>query len=495
MASMEQMLSMMENMDFFGDLTKGAKKLMAAEKKGRIPDDLDFGVVAVCASCKQNILPPKKPMRCASCKAVIYCSKECSKEDWNKGTGLKYFTHKQLCPDNKRHMLRLPETQAILTSFPWGRLETDGTFNDSIARGRFDVLGGSNFGFWSHRGGPVPHQNMGELGEISPYTAMLKSMLGKFDHLDGKDLLGTKHLTDAEGWKLPDRLIPYRHFASVDRRPQLVTKEIDSWDAWHEWRKLPKESPAALLMSFPLSAYWLIVHCLKVTGPSAGSAGKRIPLRIHAIGAEVELNYLPLFSEIALLLPYHDIKLVFFGQSVQKLVEEGKKSDPQSLVAKSSTSSPVFAYKAPKECGSGSIELYLHGDSLTWSPDMLDRSSGRPDAIIALNAGLGSYGEWVPVIQAAHLASLPFAVTEYAEQSCEQQRLTFPRMLGPRVPARKEYAIELNPFQRPGQRGIPMYRLPNVVNGFTLVVWKADVDMEPGSELGVTEPEGLEELD
>ncbi len=55
-----------------------------------------------------------------------------------------------------------------------------------------------------------------------------------------------------------------------------------------------KESPAALLMSFPLSAYWLVVHCLKVTSPSAGSAGKRVPLRIHAIGTEVELNYLPL---------------------------------------------------------------------------------------------------------------------------------------------------------------------------------------------------------
>ncbi|KAK0481346.1 hypothetical protein IW261DRAFT_1470377 [Armillaria novae-zelandiae] len=482
MASMEQMLSMMGNMDFFGDLTKGAKKLMAAEKKGRISDDLDFGVMPVCASCKQNIFPPKKPMRCAACKAVIYCSKECSKDDWNKGTGLKYLTHKQLCPDNKRHMLRLPETQAILNSFPWGRLETDGTFNDSIARGRFDVLGGSNFSFWSHRGGPVPHQNMGELGKIgeaSPYTSMLKSMLGKFDHLDGKDLL-----------------IPYRHFASLDKRPQLVTKEVNSWDAWHEWRKLPKESPAALLMSFPLSAYWLIVHCLKVAGPSAGRAGNRIPLRIHMIGAEVELNYLPLFSEIALLLPYHDIKLVLFGQSVHKLVEEGKKADPQSLVAKSSNSSPVFTYKAPKECGSGSIEIYLHGDSPIWSPDANRRSGlGRPDAIIALNAGLGSYGEWVPVIQAAHLMSLPFAVTEYAEQSCEQQRSMFPRMFEPRVPARKEYVIELNPFQSPGQRGIPMYRLPNVVNGFTLVVWKADVDIESGSEVGAMEPEGLEELD
>ncbi len=40
-----------------------------------------------------------------------------------------------------------------------------------------------------------------------------------------------------------------------------------------------------------------------------------------------------------------------------------------------------------------------------------------------------------------------------------------------------------------------MYRLPNVVNGFTLVVWKADVDIEPASEPGVMEREGQEELD
>ncbi|KAK0209128.1 hypothetical protein DFS33DRAFT_1415392 [Desarmillaria ectypa] len=283
------------------------------------------------------------------------------------------------------------------------------------------------------------------------------------------------------------------------KKPQLVTdcgREMDSWDAWHEWRKLPKESPAALLMSFLLSAYWLIVHCMKMTHPSAGSAGKRVTLRIHAIGAEqagtegISIR----FSEIALLLPYHDIKLVLFGQSVQKLVKEAKKSHPQSLVAKSSTSSPVFVYKAPKECGSGSIEIFLHGDSPTWSPEIMS-PTGRPDGIIAFNAGLGSYREWIPVIQAAHLESLPFVVTEYAEQFCEQQRSTFPRMLGPRVPVRKEYTIELNPFQRPGQRGILMYHLPNVVNGCTLVVWKSDVDIKPGSELGAVERESLEELD
>lgn len=46
----------------------------------------------------------------------------------------------------------------------------------------------------------------------------------------------------------------------------------------------------------------------------------------------------------------------------------------------------------------------------------------------------------------------------------------------------EEFKFQLNPFQRPGQRQIPMYRLPNVVNGFTLIVYKKakTKDLEDG---------------
>ncbi|KAF9040270.1 hypothetical protein BDZ89DRAFT_944960 [Hymenopellis radicata] len=471
-------------MDYFGSLTRGAKSLIEAEKSGRSTEHLDFGVAAVCASCKQTILPPKKLLRCTACKAIIYCSKECSKQDWNLGTALKIQTHKVLCPNNKRHMARLDETQAILTQFPWGRLETDGTFNDSVARGRFDVLGGSDYGFWSHRGGPVPHDNMGELAKLvenDAYVKVLKPLLAKFDHLEGKDLLKEDHLSDVDGWKLETRLIPYRQFPSASKRPQIVTeldRRISSWESWYEWRGLSKESPAALLMSFPLTAYWLITNCLQLTRASAGRPEKRVPLHLHAIGAEVELNYLPLFSELALLLPYHDIKLVLFGQSVEKLLAIAKKSHRLSLAGKSSSSTPVFAYEAPKECGSGRIEIFLHGASSVWGPEMLSAANeygGRPDGVIAFNAGLGSYQAWIPVIQSIHRAVMPFAVTEYTEHSCEMQRATFPQMVRlVNAEPMKEYKIEMNPFQRPGQRGIPSFRLPNIVNGYTMVVCKPE---------------------
>ncbi|KAF9040178.1 hypothetical protein BDZ89DRAFT_1060578 [Hymenopellis radicata] len=474
MAGMDAFLrGMAHNMDYFGSLTTGAKSLIEAEKSGRSTEHLDFGVAAMCASC-------------AACKAIIYCSKECSERDWNLGTALKKLgTHKEFCPINKSHMARHGETQAILTQFPWGRLETDGTFNDYVARGRFDVLGGSDYGFWSHRGGLVPHnfgtEELKTLVENETYARILTPFFATFDHLDGKDLFKEDHLSDVDGWKLETRLIAYRQFPSASKRPQIVTefhRRISNWESWYEWRGLSKESPAALLMSFPLSAYWLVTHCLQLTRASVGRPEKRVPLHLHVIGAEVELNYLPLFSELALLLPYHDIKLVLFGPSVEKLVAIAKKSHRPSLAGKSSSSAPVFAYEAPKECGSGRIEIFLHGASSLWGPEMLSAANeygGRPDGAIALNAGLGAHRTWVPVIQSIHRAVMPFAITEYTEHSCGIQRATFPQIVR-QIYAQpmKEYPIELNPFQRPGQRGVPCFRLPNIVNGFTMVVCKPE---------------------
>jgi hypothetical protein len=168
-------------------------------------------------------------------------------------------------------------------------------------------------------------------------------------------------------------------------------------------------------------------------------------------------------AELALLLPYHDIKLVMFGVAVQNLVEASWRT-PNAVA----NQSPVYAYRAPDACGAGAITVHLHGATATWAPDT---SYGIPDVLVACNAGLGSYHEWMPVIRAAHMLDIPFGVTEYAEQSAEHQRKMFPEIIrGTPAPPREEYEIALNPFQRPGQRGIPSIRLPNVSNGFTIVV-------------------------
>jgi hypothetical protein len=409
-------------------------------------------------------------------------------------------------------MRRVADAQAILRQFPWGRLEKDGGFAKDIALARFGVLG-NDMGFWSHKVGPVPHQKQGRSVMTSTgYGPSHAKFFAKFDHLDGKDLLKNKHLTDEEGWKLPSNLIPYRVFDGprTEKRPVLVTdfgELVKDWDSWYRWRKIPKESPAALLMSFPLTVYHLIVNCLQVSNPMRGRPETRVPLHIHMLGVELELNYLPLcaytnplssfpvintfinrFSELALLLPYHDIKLVMFGPCVHDLSNEALKNpSPESLIGQSSAHSPIFYYTAPEECGSGTLSVLLHTQSSIWDPhEQLSTDTpflydGPPDALVACNAGLASYPEWSLVLQASHLFNIPFATTEYAEQSAETQSSNMQKLLGMYVQARPEYPIELNPFHCPGQRPIPVYRVPNLSNGFTLVVVKKeekDADVE-----------------
>ncbi|KAK7043322.1 zinc finger MYND domain-containing protein 15 [Favolaschia claudopus] len=461
---------------FFGGIVKCAKALIEAEKNGTADtSEYDYSVEATCFVCRQPVF---KVLRCSACKAIIYCGKECAAKHWKTGPPP---VHKSLCSYNKRHMERREYYDSIVKSFPWGRLEADGTFNLDIARARFGVLGGTGTGYWSHRGGTVSHSHQTE-SRPEAYPSAVRELFSAFHHMDGADLLKSKHLTDIEGWKLEEAFIPYIDFPSAEKRPALLMSTLDSWDAWYEWRKLPKASPAALLMSFPLTVYRLLVHCLEVTSPAHASPNKCRPLSIHLLGAEVELNYLPIFAELALLLPYHDINISIFGSAPATLVAAAK-SKPSSLVAKSSlskksTKPPIFEYTAPTECGGSTLAIHLCGDSTVWS---LKTSSPfpAPDALIALNGGLGSYPEWLPVIQEAHRSEIPFGVSEYAEQSAEhtasmlsmrgaaaggKQRMLWEYVLG----------IEANPFHRPGQRNMPAHRMPNHVNRFTIVVVKKD---------------------
>lgn len=432
-------------------------------------------------------------------------------------------------------MERLPEAQAVLSSFPWGRLESDYTFNVDLAKGRFRVLGGTGMGFWSQRGGTVAHSETGE--GFDEYKKLRPQVLRRYDesfkHVDGFDLLRHKgHLTDEEGWRLDKELIPYRDFGKVpeERHPVLVTAfegGVKDWDSWDRWRKLPKRSPAALLMDYPLSVYQLITRTLGLTRPEDGRPDKRIKLCVHLIGAEVELNYLPLyvsplssrrvrsllarFSEIALLLPYHDISLVLWGQSVHGLAEAGAKTALEGSPAKeaSKNGGPIFTYSAPQKLGGGAIKVVLNSDSPIWSFESLHRLTDAspelaPDALVALNAGLGSYRIWMEVVAVAHSLNIPFAVTEYAEQSLEHAvdmqvssspgnpseggMLTDLQLaMAIRGPPARQHPIALNPFHRPGQRSLPCVKMPNLVNGFTMVV--------VGVERSPRKPRTLADLD
>ncbi|KAJ7187875.1 hypothetical protein C8R46DRAFT_1052911, partial [Mycena filopes] len=448
-------------------------------------DDFDFSTTVTCPQCGDLIEGSTKV--CSACKAAVYCSQKCATAAWKTRIHPRSKTHKELCADNKRHMLRTPAFTAVLSQFPWGRVEKDMSFWLSA--------------YWSHRGGPIAHLPAGTLAEeLQPkgnFAPMVQQLLKAFDYLDGSALLETQHSNDRDSWKLEPELIPFLNFSSLWSPPRLATKvEIKDWDSWYSWRRLPKESPAALLLHYVMSVYWLLVDTLHVANPKAGKPDcPRVQLNIHYIGAEVELNFLPLFGELALLLPYTDIKLTCFGQAVHTIVSRAKTSHPKSLAARASPTVPVYSYTAPEDNGSGRIQIFLHGTTDYWTSADADPGSpcGRPDALVAPNAGLASYPQWFPIIIHAHLQEeIPFGATEYAEQSAEAQLALFPELLrdeamqpgsvtqraltdreveAVRKAAGRDwgYEIEMNPFQRPGQRPVPT-RVPNVPNGFTVKV-------------------------
>ncbi|KAG8219968.1 hypothetical protein J3R82DRAFT_973 [Butyriboletus roseoflavus] len=495
----------------------GAAKLKEEmSRPGGQPEKLDFSIMAGCFNCNRPMSQHtgQKLLVCSGCKSAIYCSKKCQVGDWKIGR-FGSDGHKTFCEKNKvgehrsgevrafilyilqRHMLKVPEVRAILKLFPWGKLESDGTFSESLIRAYFGVLGANGYGYWSEAGGSAPHQlqpntlgNQGSPFRVDPVES----------YQDGYLLFLDRHLDDKAGWNLEDRLIPKLHFEPGCEPPIGSSANVVDWKSWYQWRYLPFDSPAALLMHYPLTVYQLLVNVLNVTSPSCGSSEHRQTLNIHYLGAEVELNMLPLFSELALLLPYTDIKLTFFGYAVHTIVQKANK---RSIAAKAKRNEPVYTYESPASMGQSTLAIYLDGDQENWDPRFTSITNNLPDAIVALNAGLLSYRAWMSVILFCHVEEMPFGVTEYAEQSAEVQRDSFSKIihhaipsLGPRMSRAqledlvrpRKYPIELNPFQRPGQRPIGATRLPNLSNGFTIRIVGRDSVKGKGEDSLVREP-------
>ncbi|KAJ6465630.1 hypothetical protein C8R47DRAFT_991349 [Mycena vitilis] len=447
------------------------RQLLYAETSGQ--RGLTFPAGVVCRTCLADGASGTFK-HCSTCKTVLYCSKECQMKDW-KGCMHPYEPHKVWCSVFKSHMGCMSEVQSIIRSFPWGRVEEDGTFFDELARARIGLLGGKGFGFWSQSG-----LGLFEDDEDDQFTKARKlenpaanwarwnkkrENQKKIQFINGQDLLKDNHLTDREGWKLPVEQVVHRDFLGA-QPPRRRLSLLRNWDDWHSWRKVPKSSPASLLMHYPLSIYWMLTDTLKVA--SSGSES-RVHLTVHYIGAEVELNFIPIFAEIAILLPRHDVDLVLFGPCVYYLGLEGAKSEHQSsLIGRSVRDSrvPIFTYDAPEACGSGSIRVLLHTATKHWTIPDLPSYGPKPDAILACNAGLFTYDASREVMAAALGYKIPFAVTDYQQYMLESNASSISK-IGITLPP-----VKLNPFHRPGQRSVGRSVLtPSLENGFVLAVF------------------------
>ncbi|CCM04559.1 uncharacterized protein FIBRA_06740 [Fibroporia radiculosa] len=394
-----------------------------------------------CAGCGKMQEPGEKTLQCSACKAVRYCNATCAKRDWNGVVTPRGVEepHRNTCPNLRNSMMKAPDMRAIAKQFPWVREQKDGTFEFLILRSSLNLAGtGRNFGRWTER----PCCN------------------DRTQYISGSMLLETQHLRERQGWLLPGAHIPWLDFSeSPQPPPRPLPAEFEhTWQNCYGWRGLPIESLSCLLLHWPLTVFRLL-HLLHLAPSKIPS--QRRQLIVHYLGAEKELDFLPIYGELALLLPNTDLDLVFFGPGVPPLPKEAKKKP---------------------------------GGGQFWDGVGLKPTSKLPDAMIACNAGLSSYMEWKPAVVASRALSIPFAVTDFNEISVRSDISLVFKMLPMwagmvqwpvgRAMTRSEqqrveetpgahFELGLNPFMHLGPRQEVNTRVPSSVSGFEMVVTPA----------------------
>ncbi|KAJ7160055.1 hypothetical protein C8R46DRAFT_1353845 [Mycena filopes] len=334
-----------------------------------------------CNSCQQLV---ENVRVCSACKIVIYCSPKCAKAGWR--------SHKGVCSAAKRDGERIPKFKGVVAQFAFLDVgwNTGGDFILDFALMQFGLVGTSRkvVGYWA------THERRQEAVD---------------DVLDAPWSL----LSEEEGWRLPAHCVPSLALESSENRPSFPPKFEGNWKSYYEWRRLPMSSPAAVLLHWPLAVY----VCLKELGFVLGiPAEPRRKLKVFYLGARDELCILPVFGELALLFPNTDLDLVVFGQNTGRAVERAKSR------GKTESARPcVFEYSAPTACGGGALRIFIDSAPGFYRPSR--DPSDHPDAIVALNAGLGTYISWQPVILLSAEYGIPFAVTDYSEISLGKEMM------------------------------------------------------------------------
>ncbi|KAJ7085579.1 hypothetical protein C8R44DRAFT_821485 [Mycena epipterygia] len=324
---------------------------------------------------------------CSACKMAVYCSPQCAKLGW--------WCHKITCAALKRDGDNINLFKKILKQFPWSDIGYDvhGEFHDQIVLLPFGLLGTSRekVGYWV-----MNVRGDAQLGNREAFETPWRP------------------LNEDDGWLLPKAQVPSLALHAV--YPSFPPKFEETWAGYYQWRGLPMTSPAAILLQWPMTVY----ACLKELGfePCVLIPGPRRKLTVFYVGTRDEICFIPVFGELALNFPNTDMDLVMFGPSARAAVELGR--------ARGVTRSfrpCVFEYTAPAACGSGAVRVFLdfEPNSEYYRPSR--DPTEHPDAIVALNAGLGSYISWHHVILLSSEFGIPFAVTDYAQGSLAEVRM------------------------------------------------------------------------
>ncbi|GAB1606198.1 zinc finger MYND domain-containing protein 15-like isoform X1, partial [Argonauta hians] len=338
---------------------------------------------------------------CEQCKSVRYCSEKCRLIDWNgQMAGDQKSSHQEWC----LKMQTYQEGTQSLADLPFDFIK-ETTSADFTPRKYQDFLvshGIYNIGVWRYE---CPKQTsvweFGELNEVEFPCVLLE-----------------------------ERELGCERGLNLSHQTRGCDTDIANWFSYYRWRSFSLDSPIAVLMTYPMSLYFVITSCLRLHYPRFGVELPK-KLLIHVVGAEREADMFPYFQELTCLLPSHQLELHLFGKRVSRRFN---------------------GYS--KEIGNMSFQLHRG----LWH----NYSGETPHFLIGFNAGLGAYQSWTNTLKKLKKENIAAYFTEYCQHSHDWSAMCLKRL---KCGIRLTTPI-INPFRSPVRMFSDDNCLPSYSNAF-----------------------------
>ncbi|KAL8138192.1 hypothetical protein V2J09_004193 [Rumex salicifolius] len=212
---------------------------------------------------------------CARCGAVAYCSLSHQISHWSD--------HKEECQRLEEQMLHADE----LNDFPFTFYE-EATF---LKRRKPDAH------FWPN----------------GVFTNSECGLMNVLVHLQATPMLSLEAYFMAiycgrliKCWHLPSTMCPC--IAPLS----LLPRKLNCWEKYYEWRRIPLDSPVALLLHWPLTIY----HTAQLICLEKMKLESDLDISIHYLGPDKEISQLAVFGELKALFPYHKVHIELIGPGV-----------------------------------------------------------------------------------------------------------------------------------------------------------------------------------
>ncbi|KAL5978522.1 hypothetical protein ACLOJK_029639 [Asimina triloba] len=328
---------------------------------------MNWGAPRQCSLCDKEVYG-EQSVCCGRCGAVVYCGPVCQKQHWKD-------THKTTCGLYKAMMEREEELAMKIFVFPcfvehpckW--LESVGLHQKGMWRRKCSCYLHCPFGLLPAKGGRISDSWGGlDDGDYPPDSPF-----------DGRDKNSTPIL-------------------------------LSGWSEYYNLRSLPLSSPAAVLLSYPLTVYHILT-ALSISSKNLLLKGREVI--VHYLGPEGELDWMLAFAEIGHLLNGSgNLQIVMVGPEI-----------PSDL---SGTTSGIGSRVRVN------LVRGVYQEEATYLPS--------PHVVVALNSGLESGGSWVGALELIKSMSVPAFFTDQSEISCTNAKqvlrgaglhITFPMMPNP----------------------------------------------------------------